>query len=139
MILVSHDHDFIQKVANVIIELTAEGLCYYEGDYESYLYHKNMIKKESLPDATKHNTIEQKEIKISSMAQKDRQQVLKSIRMIENKIEKLIEKRRKASEKLALYEYGNLHYQECIRELDLIKEELECVEAEWDRLTTKLE
>lgn len=42
VIFASHDHQFVQTVANRIIELTPEGCLDYQGDYDSYLeWRKN--------------------------------------------------------------------------------------------------
>src|SRR5207244_11619670 len=40
ILFVSHDQDFVNKLATDIIELTADGEKEYQGNYELYLYQK---------------------------------------------------------------------------------------------------
>jgi ATPase subunit of ABC transporter with duplicated ATPase domains len=44
----SHDHEFIQTIANRIIEITPEGINNYEMTYEEYLAAKGLAQKEDL-------------------------------------------------------------------------------------------
>jgi len=43
ILFVSHDRDFVNKLATHIIELTPTGVISYQGDYDGYLYYKNTV------------------------------------------------------------------------------------------------
>ncbi|MFI3168943.1 MAG: ATP-binding cassette domain-containing protein [Faecalibacterium sp.] len=46
VVFASHDHQFVQTVADRIIELTPEGMLDYQGDYESFLeWRKTRVKE----------------------------------------------------------------------------------------------
>jgi ATPase components of ABC transporters with duplicated ATPase domains len=40
LLFVSHDHDFINRIATRVLELTPTGLYSYSGNYDAYLYQK---------------------------------------------------------------------------------------------------
>jgi len=43
VLFVSHDRDFVNKLATRIIELTPNGVISYQGNYDEYLYYKKQI------------------------------------------------------------------------------------------------
>lgn len=48
VLFVSHDQEFIYRMANVIFELTSSGIHYFEGTYEQYQFYKSH--QNNIPD-----------------------------------------------------------------------------------------
>ena len=46
VIIVSHDRYFINQTANHILEMNPDGFVQYPGNWESYLYHQSVAKKQ---------------------------------------------------------------------------------------------
>ena len=46
VIIVSHDRYFINQTANRILEMNPDGFVQYPGNWESYLYHQSVAKKQ---------------------------------------------------------------------------------------------
>lgn len=64
LIFVSHDRDFVNSLATDIIELSKNGIHWFEGNYDEYIYQKQCFEKDtkiipSSNDTT--NTVAQKE------------------------------------------------------------------------------
>jgi ATP-binding cassette subfamily F protein 3 len=132
MILVSHDHDFIQKVATAIMELTPSGLHLYDGDYESFLFYKKMMAQPAQADENNKKIIATKET-----AKKENQDISKQLRQLEHQIEKLEQKHEKLVHKVA-DNYGTAEYQKFSEQLQKVQAELEQAMQEWDKLAEQI-
>lgn len=125
LIFTSHDRTFANIVSTSILELDQGKAKRYYNGYEDYVYHlESRLKvrqqnEKSLKESPKDN-------KLFYLEEKERR---KSIKSIENKLEKL-EKRR-----AVIFKYFNenpINYQpEKINELSEIKREIENLENEW--------
>lgn len=131
MLFVSHDHDFVQQVADTILELTPNGLYHYDGDYESYLYHKRMTESHQQQNEAQEHAVErpQKEF------QKDgarHQKIQKQLGLLEHEIKKLEEKRDALGERLASLEYGTKAYDDLLAQFSSLDKELREKNHAWD-------
>jgi len=129
---VSHDHDFINQLATQIIELTPQGAFKYEGNYETYLYHKNLIKKEHEEKKAKKDAKEI--INTSEPVTKDSFERNKKIKSLERKIEQLEEKIVQTQASFADLEYGTQPYIENAKNLKDLQQQLLACMQEWESL-----
>jgi len=137
ILFVSHDHDFINHLANRIIELSSTGVSSYLGNYESYLYHKKVVEQESDQKSQKSNQQQQTQEKPTQS--KNLYVLRKTIKSLENKIER-IEKDIKASqERLGLLLYGTVEYQAENKKLATLEETHKTLIHEWEAAQKELE
>lgn len=131
MLFVSHDHEFIQKVADTILELTPNGLYSHNGDYESFLYHKNSL-----------NAHQQKENPILNEKKpknsKQEYSLKKKLRSIETQIKKLENKKNNLNEQLITLHYSDQKYHEIVSNLKDIEQELTRMSENWEEIANQL-
>jgi ATP-binding cassette subfamily F protein 3 len=137
--LVCHDHDFIQKLATRIIELTPYGLHSYSGDYESYLYAKKHIQNQQ---AEKNNKLEQKIAIIDQVTNEHSNKELfalrKQVAQLESKINKLEQEMKKLTQQFAELEYGSENYHKAEKRFKEAQNELDLRLSEWEELLKEL-
>ncbi len=85
LLIVSHDHSFLQGIATCIWELTPQGIHAYPGTYESYLYAKKALEQGNEPKATSMPKPQAQAPKTS----KDSYNLRKEIASTESKISRL--------------------------------------------------
>ncbi|WP_188456019.1 ribosomal protection-like ABC-F family protein [Virgibacillus oceani] len=92
LILVSHDRYLVKQVANRLIELGGEDIVEYQGDYDSFVEHKDTRKQ----DTTKQNKIRELELKLTQLMTLDkaadeggRADILKEIKATQQKLSNL--------------------------------------------------
>ena len=128
VLLVSHDHDFIQQWADTIMELTPKELITFEGSYEGYLYYrKNIYQKEnhkrgintSIAKPTKHEK--------TPDTQRDMKLIERTISRLEHELEKM-------ANKLGDVEYGSDEYIKIIKAYENTQKELQKNMQEWENL-----
>jgi len=132
ILFVSHDHDFVQHVADTILELTPNSLHLYNGDYESYLYHKRVAHLSHQQDQIRKHVESQKK-----KTQKDPNQqrlLKKQLGTIETQIKKLEAKRDAMGERLSGLTYGANEYDELLAKLTAIDQDLEQKNDEWEQI-----
>ncbi|MEX0940789.1 MAG: ABC-F family ATP-binding cassette domain-containing protein [Candidatus Babeliales bacterium] len=138
MLLVSHDRDFIEQVANVILELTPNGLSAYEGNYETYCYAKKVqLDGNNKKNYSQNQNAQNEESDVPKTDQK-RHELSKKTRSIEAKIIKLEQERNKLGEKMANFEYGTPQYNKIMYQLEAVQSELSQLEQEWSGLAEEL-
>lgn len=127
-LLVSHDHDVIERVANVIFELNANGVVTYQGTYEEYLYYRKQIAAVPMPGASdKKLDSHAHDKKSGASADQDR-------RAVEKKIAQLEKKRDKLGLDLSDLEYHQPEYQQILKELDRVQKELDQLAEQWEMI-----
>lgn len=134
MIFVSHDQDFINHLATHIVELTPHGVTLYEGNYDSYLFHKEAVGGATHHDAAsrtkQHGASGEKSLLASTEDRK------KDARQLEQKINKLEQQKEKISLSFADLEWGTSAFDTALKKLDDIEKELVAANREWEKLTT---
>jgi ATP-binding cassette subfamily F protein 3 len=136
---VSHDHDFINKLATRILELTPSGIESYEGNYNDYLYQKQFRTQH-----TQHHEIKSSQTTKTNSAtdQLDGKQVFelrKQLKKLEQSIAKLEETIKTTELRFAELEYGTAEFQKNQTELLALRNNLEKNLNEWEYLLTQLD
>lgn len=142
MLIVSHDHLFIEKLATDIIELQPDGLHHFPGSYEAYLDYKKSrseptpttlgasVYAKATPDTSKDKT--------EKVESRETQELHKRIAKIEKTITKLEEDKKNISDSFASLSYGTDAYNEAVRKLDMNEKELRQKTIDWENLQKKL-
>jgi ATP-binding cassette, subfamily F, member 3 len=139
ILFVSHDQDFVNKLATTIIELNADGVTSYVGNYDNYLDVKQTVQKirgkENEPEkqAVKNNSGSQ-----STISKKDLYEMQKKAKNLSNKIAQLEQKEPEILNKMGLVEYGSLEYIQLTEELSKTKKSLETATKEWHEISQKI-
>jgi len=144
MLFVSHDQDFLSKLATRIIELTPTGIISYKGDYESYLWAKQQAaggtetenKPSVLTQTQKTTTTAKSETKLSNKEQFIFRKELKSL---ENKITKLETELQKQEAHLTTPSYNGDEHKKTTLAIQELKETLKRSSERWNELQALLE
>lgn len=131
---VSHDHDFINQLATQIIELTPHGAFKYEGNYDSYLYHKHLITANQHEKTVKKETQSHALSKDNDPVSKDSFEQNKKIKSLERKIEQFEKKISETQEKFINLMYGTQPYIKAEQELKNLQNQLSSSMQEWELL-----
>lgn len=141
ILFVSHDRDFLNSLATTIIELTSNGARTYKGNYDEYLYRKQMNSGSQELAASK--PVEKQEVKktsqsTSTLNSKEAHELRKKISNIEKKISRLDADFNDLTEKLSFYAYGSDQYNRVLDQQRTIQEEKAKAERNWEELQAKL-
>lgn len=136
VMLVCHDHDFLQRIATRILELTPTALNSYKGSYESYLADKRALAAEQEPQEGRQ--VEPKSEKTMT-SQKERYLMRKELTSIEGKIERLELKTAELTNSLGEIEYGSKKYQEMVDQIKKNKATLADLTKQWEALMKRLD
>jgi ATP-binding cassette subfamily F protein 3 len=135
ILFVSHDHDFINKLSNRVIELTPTGVHSYHGNYDLFLQQKRdadrLLKKAGSPDSAESNEkngADKEDRKANYAAKKDKQRLEGKIARLEAEIGRL-------QCSFADIDYGTPEFDETDKALDAAQAELAAVQKEWEKLT----
>lgn len=138
ILFVSHDHDFLQKVATRILELTPDGLLSYPGNYESYIYSKKYGQQESKQVTSVVQEFKQQPpVQQRAPEKVDQKQLYlgrKELKTLESKInrfEKEIAEMNKSFEKI---EYGSEEYTVSAKKFEAHKKQLQEMQTRWEEL-----
>ena len=127
VLFVSHDRDFLDKLATRILELKTNGLSSFPGNYESFIYHKEKLQQGK---EEKTNKAEKKSETISD--HKKDYESRKKARKLESKIGKLEKEIVELNKKLETLEYATSEFTKCFNRLQVCQQSLdECIEA-WE-------
>lgn len=134
VLFVSHDQDFVNKLANKIIELNEHGAFLYLGNYDSYLTMKQVAQK-----AITQNKTKQKKEKIDTSNNKQNYDLQKKCKNLENKVDRLEQQLQKIVEKLEHAEYGTPKFQKL--ENDYKETQITIAEEtqRWEKLLAEIE
>ncbi len=135
ILFVSHDRDFINRLATHIVELDADGTRMYHGNYDSYLFQKKSAQKaleKSLPQP-----IAQHKKEIHSPEKNDEQDLLKKIKRIESKIERTEAEISRLEFNFADFTYGTPEFKANQEALEKQEAELKVLTAEWEAVQIK--
>lgn len=139
VLLVSHDRDFLQKLATRIFELTPHALRSYQGSYESYLACKDdtgkieQARNKHVEKISEHTAAEPK------ISGKDRYLQRKELASLESKIERLEKKIGELRVTLGLCDYGSICYRETGEQIKSSEAALAQATDRWEDLNKKLD
>ncbi|MBN2880235.1 MAG: ABC-F family ATP-binding cassette domain-containing protein [Clostridia bacterium] len=89
ILFVSHDRYFINNIATRIVHMEKDNLTSYPGNWDDYLAHLAMMRRDEENADSKSKTQRSKEFKQMRESEKERKQNAKAIKDIEAEIEKL--------------------------------------------------
>ena len=138
MLMVSHDRYFINKLADKIIYLTADGVRVFDGNYDSYLECKEALTAEKPQERKEERGLEYKEKK---RIEAERRKLLNRYSRVEELIESA---EQRISELEEMYnnpeiasDYGKLG--EISSEIDKLHKEIDTLMEEWEDLQIKID
>lgn len=136
IIFVSHDRDFVNKLATHIVELTPTGVISYQGDYDGYLYYKNNILNHPQTVATSeaHNEPSKKKINPKHL-----KEINKKIGAAERKIHNLEKSIKETEYSFADLKYGTSEFTSAEQKLQTMKNEIKAETAIWEKLQAELQ
>ncbi len=127
ILFVSHDHDFVNHLASSILELTANGMLRYHGNYESFVAQKRLMNKQTAFD---------KPTNASQLTAVDNtKSTRKDLNKIERAIAKLESDKERVQASFADLEYGTPEFDKAQDKLETITKELKVLTKEWENLT----
>jgi ATP-binding cassette subfamily F protein 3 len=135
ILFVSHDRDFVNRLATHIVELDADGTRMYHGNYESYLYQKKSAQKaleKAIPQQA-HEQAPQKTVAPEKMNDLDHK---KAIKRIESKIDRIEKEISRHQFKFADLTYGTPEFEENQQSLEKLEQELQVLIKEWEAIQT---
>lgn len=138
VLIVSHDHDFIQKLATRVLELTPNGLHNYPGDYETYLLQRAhaTTNTEQTKTAAPISAVSPKatDPSIDNSATHNRVNEKKRVQL-ERKIQQLEHKNKKLEQEFLDLVYGTDAYDATMTKYQKITAELNELMRQWEELT----
>lgn len=140
ILFVSHDQDFVNKLATKIIELTPNGAIVYYGNYDQYLETKQATAnyKNQQPKDMVHKQQPKQESKPAKSNDKDLFELQKKSKNIEHKIERFEQELAKLFEKMHHYAYGSSQHQTLQKEIDVAQKILHDAVSEWEKIQQEL-
>jgi ATP-binding cassette subfamily F protein 3 len=133
LLFVSHDQDFLSKLATRIIELTPTGLRDYKGNYDYYLWAKE---KEALEAA---ELLQKKELqkahdKKNAISEPIKANKDKELQSLDKKIKHIEKELAEKAEHLTGQPYGSPIFVKITRELEVLQKELNELNASWEKI-----
>ncbi|MGC2310358.1 MAG: ABC-F family ATP-binding cassette domain-containing protein [Candidatus Babeliaceae bacterium] len=139
MLFVSHDLDFVSKLATHIIELTPTQAYTYAGTYENFVLQKQYQQSLTTTKVTTKSSAFQPN---KSPATKDAQSQLNTLRKqvteLERMITRLEQDEKQITESLGTHSYGSDEYNKALKQLTEIQKSLEQKYKEWETAQQKL-
>jgi ATP-binding cassette, subfamily F, member 3 len=133
LLFVSHDLDFVNKLATRIIELTPTSAHSYLGNYEDF------IRQKSISSVAHLQPIISSQSQTTTTPQPSQLQKLrKQISELEHTISRLEREENKTIELLAEYTYNSHEYKRAVKRLTEIQKNLAQAHSEWETLLQKI-
>jgi ATP-binding cassette, subfamily F, member 3 len=139
MLLVSHDHDFLNKLATRILELTPTGLYSYPGNYDAYLEQKRASTVMNHNGTSGFNGSLKKELQSTVSSGKELFALRKEIASLEDKIGRMEREIESINKLFLTYVYGTSEYKDTFNKLDSAQKSLKECMHKWELLVQKLE
>ena len=130
ILFVSHDQDFVNKLATDIVELSVDGAKEYQGDYELYLYQK-AANQQAQAESFNAKKVSNKKEEIAP--QKKETLPAAEIKSLERKIQKLEHEIQKTEHSFANLVFGTPQFNDAQKKLVDLKKELDIAIAEWEK------
>ncbi len=132
IVFVSHDHDFVSKLATDIIELSADGVSLYPGNYELYLYRKRQMESEQNSAMQQKST---RSVKKQETVTSTEKPTAKEIAALERTIEKLEKDIARIEQNFAQLTYGTPEFSRAEQKLAGAKAKHTQAITQWEALT----
>ena len=133
ILFVSHDQDFVNKLATDIIELSVDGAKEYPGNYELYLYQKNQeTQRAQAAESSAVKKINNNKKEVEPVAPKKATMSDSDTKALERKIQKLEQDIKKTEHSFATLAYGSVQFNDAQKKLTNLKQELDVALVEWE-------
>lgn len=141
ILFVSHDHDFINKLATRVIELTPQGVYSFAGTFETYLWHKQQQQHEQ---AHQQQVTHQQQRPTSGAEQpavdsKQLRDLKKQLARIEKEIEKCERELVEQAEIFGQHPFESKEHQNAMHRTTQLNNKLAKFSEEWEQLTAQIE
>ena len=131
ILFVSHDQDFVNKLATDIVELSFDGAKEYQGNYELYVYQKQQEAQKAQAaeqvNTSKKLSHDKKEVETVSVKKPQ-----SDVKVLERKIQKLEHEISKTENSFVDLVFGTPQFTNAQKKLIDLKKELEVTLAEWE-------
>jgi len=135
VLFVSHDRDFVNKLATRIIELTPEGVINYQGDYDGYLYYKKQVLQQH---ATQVASTFIKETDDKAPNKKELRRLNKKNRVLEKKIHTLEQNIKIVEQRFPGLTYGSPEYTQTEKTLYELKKQKDDHFMRWESVQEEI-
>jgi len=135
VLFVSHDRDFVNKLATRIIELTPQGVINYQGDYDGYLYYKKQVLQQH---GTQVGSTFVKETGDKVPNQKKIRRLNKKNRMLEKKINTLEQNIKVVEQRFPGLAYGSPEYMQVEQTLYELKKQKDDYFMRWESVQEEI-
>lgn len=135
ILFVSHDQDFVNKLATDIVELSVDGATEYAGNYELYLYQKQQEQERTrLQEAsTQKKAVKNNNQSEKSLAQEKAVKLSSSdVKALERKIQKLEHDIERTELSFAALTFGTVQFADAEKKLEALKKELKGAMSDWE-------
>lgn len=132
MLFVSHDLDFVNKLATRIIELTPTSAYSFSGNYDDYRAHKKLLTQPVVHSVTTPK-------KTAPVATPEQTKILrKKVNELERTINKLEQDEQKTLEALGMSVYGSHEYKKLLEKVSTLQKDLKQAHADWEAAMEQL-
>jgi ATP-binding cassette subfamily F protein 3 len=132
LLFVSHDQDFVNKLATDIIELSQNGAREYQGNYELYVYQKKQeAQKEDSLRGSKQKDVAKIDMKKKEFKSNDNSVSL-DLKALERTIEKLEREIARTEHSFAQLTFGTKDFDDAQKKLAALRKELDGAMVEWE-------
>jgi ATP-binding cassette, subfamily F, member 3 len=139
ILFVSHDQDFVNKLATDIVELSVDGAKEYQGNYELYLYQKQQetLRAQAAEQSSFAKASADKHSKKVDKNKSEQIVIKKAVdpvdmKALERKIQKLEHEISRTEHSFADLIFGTPKFEQAQKKLTDLKKELQGVMAEWE-------
>lgn len=143
VLFISHDRYFINQVATDVLDMHADGITHYEGNYDDYLQAQAKVQTSSEP-TTKAKSVPssaQQSYKQSKETQRARRKIQRQVDQLEKQMTDLENQQQEIQEQMSKPEIATdiEKLSDLQKQLDQLNAQSEEVELEWTSAAEKLE
>lgn len=130
ILFVSHDRNFIENLATEILELSSTGLNCFPGNYQSFIYHKELISAEQEKGSNQTTKASNLVVKKDAKLNEKNQNLIK----LENFIAMLEDKLQNLQEELEIFDQDEKRLKITLEKIEKTRKDLNKAIDEWEKL-----
>jgi ATP-binding cassette subfamily F protein 3 len=138
LLFVSHDQDFVSKLATHILELTPTGAIMYKGSFDDYIEQKKYREGRGQSAPAQESSAIHTAAPVSQLDNTQRFELQKKARRVEEKVEKLQQKQDFLCKKLEACQPGTPQYTMMLGEINLSQKTIDAATKEWEEFIEQL-